>query len=349
MRRRWDPNPARRPLYAWVDTIDAWKNRRGHRADRGRHRRGIGLSFVAWFALAEPKSSLLMSTGPDGLVASSATQDMGNGTRSVIAQVVARELGISPHDVEVRIGDSNAVHGPQSSGSRTTSSIVPACVDACEQLKEELLDIARRSRSLRGARATREGVQHEHGKLGWLELMRAAPALTVVGRRRRDTGGFVLPPIMDVAIERYVVSGIQLVEVEVDTRLGHVRAVEAWGGFACGRIVAPTLARSQARGGMLQGISYTLYEERRLDPNEGFLLTGGLEDYRILGIADAPTLHVHFDESGYDRVPERSVGLAEICTLGPPAAIENAIFHATGWRQNELPIRPDRVLRGVRG
>jgi xanthine dehydrogenase YagR molybdenum-binding subunit len=137
-------------------------------------------------------------------------------------------------------------------------------------------------------------------------------------------------------------------EVEVDTRLGRVRATRGWGGFGVGKLVSPALARSQALGGILQATSYALYEERHLAPGRGYALTGGLEDYRVMGISDVPELEVHFHEHGYDRVPERSVGLGELVTVAPAAAIGNAVFHATGWRPRQLPLRPDRVLKGLR-
>ncbi len=349
MRHRWDPNPARQPLYAWVEELDAWKNRHAPGADKGRYKRGIGLSFAAWFAFAEPSARVQLDAGPDGLVASSATQDMGNGTRTVIADVVAREMGMSPRDVIVRIGHTKYVHGPQSAGSRTVSSLVPPCVHACEQLKEELVDAASRRWKLSGAVAGRAGVEHAGGMIPWAEVMKSTPTVTVVGRRRRDKGGYLLPPVYDIVFEKYIASAIQLMEVEVDTRLGKVRVTEAWGGYAPGRLVSPVLATNQAMGGMLQGIGYTLYEEARLDPVQGFLLTGGLEDYRLVGIGDIPKMHVHFHERGYENVRERSVGLGEIVTIGPPAAIANAVFNATKWRPKALPIRPDRVLQGGRG
>lgn len=123
--------------------------------------------------------------------------------------------------------------------------------------------------------------------------------------------------------------------------------LESWLGIGVGRIVAPVLARSQAEGGVIQGIGYALYEERRLDPRAGFLLTAGLEDYRIPGIGDIGPIHVHFDEHGYEKVPGHNVGLGELVTLTPAAAIANAVFHATKWRPSVLPIRPDRVLEGL--
>ena len=169
----------------------------------------------------------------------------------------------------------------------------------------------------------------------------------MVGRRPRDEGGYFLPPLAGLAIEKYISASIQLVEVEIDTRLGKTRATAAWGGFSVGKIVSPVLARNQAMGGILQALSYALYEERRLAPERGYALTAGLEDYRILGIGDVPEMHLHFHEGGYDKVPERSTGLGEIVTVAPAAALGNAVFNATGWRPKALPLRPDRVLQGL--
>ncbi|MBC8071982.1 MAG: molybdopterin-dependent oxidoreductase [Deltaproteobacteria bacterium] len=348
MRKRWDPNAARKPLYTWAQAIPQWKDRGPVAADKGRFRRGVGVACASWFVFAEPRSRLQLELSGGELVASTSTQDIGNGVRTSIATLVAERFGVAPKDVHVRIGDSRYVHGPMSGGSRTTSSIAQPCTDACDQLQAELVEIASRRWKLRAAQATPKGVGHASGLMPWRDVMRVAPHTVVVGRRRRDQGGFFLPPIAGAATERYVAGAIQLTEVEVDTRLGHVRVIESWLGVGAGRIVQPTLARSQAEGGVVQGIGYALYEERRLDPKHGFLLTGGLEDYRIPGIGDIGPIHIHFDEHGYEKVPGHNVGLGELVTLTPAAAIGNAIFHATKWRPRELPIRPDRVLGGLR-
>jgi xanthine dehydrogenase YagR molybdenum-binding subunit len=284
----------------------------------------------------------------DGVVASLSSQDIGNGTRSVIAQTIADELGIPRSKVQVELGDSRLVHGPMSAGSRTTSSVVPACIDACAQLHEELVEVAERQLGLEHAKVGKGGLSHAGGTMPWRDVLAVAKPITVVGRRRKDEGGWFLPPIQGLAVEKYVSGAIQIVEVEVDTRLGRVRPVEVWGGYAIGRVVSPALARSQAQGGVIQGLSYALFEERRLDPRGGYLLTAGLEDYRIAGIGDIPPIHVHFEESGYDRVPGRQVGIGEIVTIAPAPALGNAIYHATGVRMRELPLRPDRVLKELR-
>jgi xanthine dehydrogenase YagR molybdenum-binding subunit len=351
LRKRWDPNPARKPLYAWARTIPQWRDRGAVGAEKGRFRRGVGVACGAWFVFAEPRTrvQLDLRRGENpGLVASTASQDIGNGTRTVVARSIAARFGLDPHDIGVRVGDSRFVHGPMAGGSRTTSSIVGPCDDACDQMADELVEFASRRFGLRKAKATKDGVAHDGGTMAWKVVFGVAPEITVVGKRRRDEGGFFLPPIMGLAVERYVSGSLQIAEVEVDTRLGRVRVVESWIGLGVGRIAAPVLARSQAEGGVVQGIGYALYEERRLDPKGGYLLTGGLEDYRVPGIGDIGPIHVHFDEHGYEKVPGHNVGLGEIVTLTPAAAIGNAVFHATGWRPKDLPLRPDRVLKGLR-
>jgi xanthine dehydrogenase YagR molybdenum-binding subunit len=349
LRKRWDPNPARNALYAWVQTLPEWKDRRGHKADRGRYRRGTGLAAAAWFSFTEPRSRIQLDASPDGIVASTATQDMGNGSRTVIARTIAEALGVPMGDIEVRVGDSRYVPGPMAGGSRSTSTLVPSAMHAAEQLQEELVDLARKHFSLEGAHAAPGGVAHEGGKVPWSEVLAISPKISVIGRRKRDEGGYFLPPMLGLAIERAISGSVQVVEIEVDTRLGRTKVLRTWAGFGVGHIVSPEVARSQAQGGIIQGISYALYEERRLDPTRGFLLTAGLDDYRIMGIGDVGEIHVHFDETGYEKIRGRSVGLGELVTLAPAAAIGNAVFHATGWRPHELPLRPDRVLQGVRG
>jgi xanthine dehydrogenase YagR molybdenum-binding subunit len=121
-----------------------------------------------------------------------------------------------------------------------------------------------------------------------------------------------------------------------------------WGGLAVGKIAVPALARSQCAASIIQGVGFALYEQRHLDPHSGAVLTASLEDYRIPQLGDSPEITIHFHEGGWDHVPGGGVGLGEVATLGVAASIGNAIRHATGWRPLELPVRPDRVLDGLR-
>lgn len=347
LRKQWDPNPARNRLYQWAMSVPTWRDRQPHTADKGRHRRGVGLAVAGWFYFVQPSSRVQIDAGPDGIVVSTATQDVGNGSRTVLARAVAGVLGIDPAELDIRIGDSTYVPGPMSGGSRSTASLVPAALMAAEQLRDEL--VARAAAvGARGPVAAPGGVKHAGGLTPWRDLLAGSPPLRFVGTRKRDQGGYFLPPMMDLAPGKYVAGGVQIVEVEVDTRLGRIRVVRSHTGVSTGKIIAPALARNQVAGGVIQGIGFALFEERRLDPRTGVQLTAGLEDYRIPGISDVGELDIAFVEDGYDRVNGRAVGLAELVTLAPAAAIGNAVFHATGWRPRELPLRPDRVLQGIR-
>jgi xanthine dehydrogenase YagR molybdenum-binding subunit len=152
--------------------------------------------------------------------------------------------------------------------------------------------------------------------------------------------------ITSVNSGRFTTGSVQVSEVEVDTRLGRVVVRRSWTGLAAGRLVVPRLARSQVLGGVLMGLGYTLHEERRRDPNTGVVLTRGFEDHRIPSPADLPEMHLHFvEQPGSAR--GGAVGIAELPVVAVPASIGNAVFHATGVRFRELPLRPWTVLEGL--
>ena len=148
----------------------------------------------------------------------------------------------------------------------------------------------------------------------------------------------LLGTVMDWVLSRFggirtgrgAPGAVHIAEVEVDTWLGHVRVTRMFAGLCVGKPQAPMLARSQAEGSIIQGIGYALYEGRQVDAATGAVLTAGLEDYRIPGIADIPDMHIHFDEGGFDHVAGGGVGIGEISTLPVAAAVANAIHNATG-------------------
>jgi xanthine dehydrogenase YagR molybdenum-binding subunit len=348
LRKRFNQNENRERVFEWAEDVPLWRERPPPLADKGRYRRGIGLASATWIYIAEPATRVQIEAGPEGIVVSTACQDMGNGSRTVLADAVAGVLGVDPHTIRVEIGSSKAVHGPISGGSRTATSLAPAASDAATELRDELVELARTRLGLREAKAVDGGVEQGGVITRWAEILEVAPKLTTTGKRGRDQGGFFLPPIMNTAVGRYLSAGVHITEIELDTRLGRVRTLRSHAAYSVGTIVSPVLARSQAEGGIVQGIGYALYEERRLDPRHGTLLTGGLEDYRLCGLADVGAIEVEFLPGGYENVRGQGVGVGELCTLPVAAAIANAVHHATGWRPTSIPLRPDRTLAGVR-
>lgn len=356
LRKRWDPNPNRQRLYDWAAQLDAWKNKATHARQGGRYRYGIGVATGYWFYLWQPRSRVELAVENHRLVASVAIQDIGTGSRTVVANAVAREFDLEPHEIEVRIGDSKLPEGPGSAGSRTTASVIPPTLLAIDKLKKEIESSA--------ARAPAPG-----SNAPWRDLIAASPDIRVFAERGADTKprapgihspmkdagfmgtifGWMMRWFSNIAFGAGVPSSVQVVEVEVDAWLGHVRVLKVHTGLAVGRLAAPELARSQATGSVIQGLGYALYEGREVDPSSGNILTVGLEDYRIPGIADTPLIDVHFDEGGFDHVLGGSVGIGEVATVPTSPAIANAIRNAIGVRPHEIPIRPDRLLELLKG
>ena len=355
LRQRWDPNPNRRRLYDWAAGLDAWRGATPAAVKSGRFRRGIGVAAGFWLYLWQPGSTVEVAVVNRRLRISVAVQDIGTGIRSVLADTIAREFALEPSEVEVRIGDSDLPEGPTSAGSRTTASVVPAAILAAHRLKEAL--------QRHSSADPKAG-----SNAPWRELIAASPDVAASAERPLDSrrlAAGVRSPIAEVGLMGHVFgwimrrfnhlnigagvpSCVQVAEVEVDTWLGHVRVLKVHSGIAVGRIAAPALAHSQAAGSIIQGVGYALYEGREVDPRTGEVLTAGLEDYRIPGIADTPLIDVHFDESGFDHVPGGSVGIGEVATIPTSAAIANAIRNATGVRLTEIPIRPDRLIAALK-
>ena len=328
--------------------IPAWRDRGAPAADTGRYRRGIGMAIANWMYFLQPNVEVRVFASPDGFGAACGVQDIGTGSRTVIARAVAEVFGLRPGDVDVRVGDSSLPRGPMSGGSRTTASIRPAALDAAAKLADHLAEAAADHFGLEDARAGRDGVEHAAGTLPWAEVIAVVPRRAVTASRGPDDKRYFLPlNIEGLRTGTGFTREVHVSEVEVDMRLGKIRVSRVWAGIGCGALAAPALARSQVLGGVIQGVGYALFEERHIDPRSGTCLTSGLEDYRIPGISDTPEIEVEFIEKGFEHARGGAVGLGELSTLSVAGSIGNAVYHATGWRPHSLPIMPGRTLRGV--
>jgi xanthine dehydrogenase YagR molybdenum-binding subunit len=347
LRRQWDDHALRHKLYDWAETIPAWRNRAGVAADKGRFRRGIGVAIGQWLYLTHNSTEIEVFTTSDGIGVRTASQDMGNGTRTVLATAVAGVFGIKPSEVMVHIGASDAPRGPMSAGSRTTSAVYGPATRAAQQVRDYLFQQATRQLPLRNPQLTEGGIQHSGGCMRWSEVVNQVPPHTVTVKRGRDSGLPAIPLVMgadDITTGRGSTAAVYLTEIEVDMRLGKIRPLHVWSGLAVGRIFVPTLARSQVLGAVIQGLGYALYEQRWLDPAIGHTLTTGLEEYHIPGIGDIPAIDIHFLEEGFDHAQGGGVGMSELATVPLAASVGNALFHATGHRFTTLPVLPADII-----
>ncbi len=326
-----------------------WSRRRPPGSERGPVKRGLGVAQAFWPRHVSLESSCEVRLGRDGKVElRSGVQDIGTGTRTVLAQTVGEELGVPAGEVTIRIGDTLFPRGPNSGGSVTTASITPAARNAAAEVKRQLLELAAPKLRATPAELAAEGgfVYVRSSPARRLPLSRAARlmkagALTAVAKRTPDYA----PPPGAAVVKGY--GGVQFVEVAVDTDTGLVRVERVVAVHDCGRPMNPLGVESQVNGGILQGLSYALYEERRLDPHTGRMVNPNLESYKILGPREVPRIEVHLIEDYRGRSSTDAGGIGEPAIVPTAAALANAIYNAIGVRMRELPMTPARVLAAL--
>jgi xanthine dehydrogenase YagR molybdenum-binding subunit len=329
------------------------------RKSTGRWLEGVGVATAEWFVLTSPSCQVEIRAYRDGHIeVNSATHDMGQGSRTVLAQVMLETLNVPPERIIVKVGDSALPSAPGTFGSITTGSIAPAAQRAALDLKNVLISAA--SRKVPSSTADAWGIKDGDGELHRVrDLFQYLPTdpYTVVGQRGADKDGFqYMPKALNLltkhspfAIGKDVVSSAHVAEVVVDRHLGRIHVPKMTVALDAGKIASPVTARSQVIGAALQGISYALYENRRLDPKSGRQLATSFETYAILGIADTPEVDVHFLDRPSPNNPYGSLGLGENATIAASAAVANGFFRATGKRIKESPLTPDKVLKALAG
>lgn len=326
-----------------------WSRRKPPGTDTGTVKRGLGFAQAIWYRFVNLDSSCEVRIGKDGSVEIfSAVQDIGGGIRTALAQVVAEELGLRARDVSVRIGDTQFPIGPGSGGSVTTGSITPAAREAAFQAKRRLFDAL--APTLGSDLEASGGNVYSKSDPSKSLSFRAAAAkmrtemVSAQASRRDDYGGFGKGR-KGMGIGGY--GGVQFVEAAVDTETGIIKVERVVAVHDCGRPLNPLATVSQVNGGVLQGISYALYEDRILDRNTGKMVNANLEQYKIVGARETPRIDVHLIEQYRGRSSTDAGGIGEPCTVPTAAAIANAVYNAIGVRVRELPMTPARVLAAL--
>ena len=309
-------------------------------------KRGLGIALHTWGGRGHD-SQCDVTIHPDGSVeAKMGTQDLGVGTRTCIAQVIAETLGLPHTAVKVAIGRNDYPRSGASGGSTTIGGIsVSSRKAATDALNELLAKAAPRlgagAEALEAWDGSIQVATDPAKKLSWKEACAALGVNSVTKR------GICVPAdAVTAGLISAQVGGVQIAEVSVDVETGVVTLNELVAVQDCGLIVNLKLAESQVFGGMIMGITSALYEEAVYDAATGTMLNADMEFYRLAGIKDVGKLTVHMmTGKGYD---ERGViGLGEPPVIGPAAAIANAVANAIGVRVPNLPLTPDRVLAAL--
>ncbi len=321
-RKGIETSEVRKRMYDVGASHIGWKNRPNpDGGGRGSLRRGIGMAVGDW-STWEAEAQIRVDVFKDAAVrVVSGAQDIGTGTRTVLVDVLADQLGIARSLITSDCGNSDYPPGPRSGGSMTVHTIVPAIRDAGDRVRKRLRKLT--------------GMTYD-GASSWRAACKKIPgeSFSIVGNKDRKYWG------------KGGSEAVQFAEVEVDTQTGVVRVLRVVALQNCGQAVNRLTSENQIIGGVIQGVSYALFEEKILDPTLGCMVNPDLEQYKILGSQDCPEIRpIIWRENGEDGA--RSLG--EPPTIPTAGAIANAVANAIGVRVYSLPISPARVLAALAG
>lgn len=348
LRDKIDSNPVRRVERQIIRESALWKSRNPKaNADSGPIKRGVGLSQSVWYRFINMNSAAEVRVHRDGsLEVMSAVQDIGTGIKTVLAQVLAEQFGVPPQQVSVKIGDTNYPIGPNSGGSVTTASLTPAVRDAAWQASQKFLASVAPAFGTTPDDLVLTGgeVRSKSGKMQPVSFRRAA------GKMNTDVVSAQATRIPDYDKAKYdTYGGVDVAEIEVDTEMGIIHVKRIFAVHDCGRPMNPLQVKNQINGGLIQGISYTLYEDRLLDPKFGFMVNPNLDLYKIAGSREIPELDVQVIQSYIGQSSTDASGIGEAAgVMSAAAAIGNAFHNATGVRIRSTPMTPPVVLAALK-
>jgi xanthine dehydrogenase YagR molybdenum-binding subunit len=312
---------------------------------------GWGMAACSWLA-ARFDCTASVELRDDGTVrVSSAVQDIGTGTYTVMAQMAAEMLGVEVDKVEVLLGDTDLPAGPLSGGSMLTSSLVAPIGKAIAAAGQKLIAGLASSKQSPFSGAKPADLQFRNGlittqtagaaSLRFDEALRAANLKSVQGAGAED-GTF--PPKQPPKFSSHSF-GAHFVEVTWQQEIARLRVSRMVSVIDAGRILNPLAARNQIEGALVMGIGMALFEGTEYDPQNGAPMNASLADYVVPVNADVPAIDVHFVEHpDFEQNPLGARGVGEIGLAGTAAAIANAVYHATGVRCRELPMHIEDLL-----
>jgi xanthine dehydrogenase YagR molybdenum-binding subunit len=319
---------------------------------------GYGMATATYPTLRLPATASARLTrdsrGALLAVVQTGTQDLGTGTYTIMTQIAADALGLAPEQVRFELGDTRLPPSPVSGGSMTAASAGSAVHEAARACRQELVRLAIADPGSPVSRAAEAAVRTENGRVFLASDPAKAESYEALLRRNsgRPIEGWArnLGPGPESKQYSMHAFGATFAEVHVDAELGQIRVPRVVAAYAAGRMLNAKTARSQLIGGLVWGVSMALLEATLIDPHTGRILNADLAEYHVPVNADIGDIDViMIDEDDPHVNPIGAKGIGEIGITGIPAALANAVYHATGVRVRELPITLDRLLAAPSG
>jgi xanthine dehydrogenase YagR molybdenum-binding subunit len=288
----------------------------------GRWLVGWGMGTATYPARRQPAGTTARLM-PDGTIdVRAGSQEIGCGTYTVMSQIAADAVGVPVEKVVFSLGVTDMPENPASTGSVTAASTGSAVHEACVALKAKIEQLAPGGL----ANSSPESIVAKNGGQPVEVTINAKPG----------------PEAQQYSMHSF---GAVFTEVRVDPELGIIRVPRVVTAHGVGKVLNEKTARSQIQGGVVWGIGMALLEETHIDPRSGRYVNADLGEYHVPVNADVGTIDVHFiDEKDPYVNPIGVKGAGEIGITGVAASIANAVFHATGKRIRDLPIRVERMM-----
>jgi xanthine dehydrogenase YagR molybdenum-binding subunit len=312
---------------------------------------GWGVAGCSWIAARFPAAVYIQLRDDGTCRVASATQDIGTGTYTNLAQLASARTGVPLEKVEVELGDTSFPEGPISGGSMATPSLVNAVFAAADQAIESLKTVAVSTPGSPFVGHKTEDMSFDNGALFLMadgaansvrfdDLLRRANLRMVTGNGQSPaTFGNPEPRVSTQSF------GCHFVEVTWQLEIARLRVSRVVSVIDAGKIITTLAGRNQIQGAVVMGIGMALLEATEYDPQNGAPINSSLADYLVAVNADAPAIDVHFLDYPDKEINEIGArGIGEIGLAGIAAAITDAVHHATGVRVRELPVRIENLL-----
>jgi xanthine dehydrogenase YagR molybdenum-binding subunit len=312
---------------------------------------GWGMAGCSWVA-ARFRAAAYIQLRDDGCCrVASATQDIGTGTYTILAQLASARTGVPLDKVEVELGDTTLPEGPLSGGSMATPSVVNAVFAAADQAIESLKSVAVSTPGSPFVNHNSDDVGFDNGTLflkaegpakgvPFVDLLQRANLRMVSGNGQSpSTFGNLEPKFSTQSF------GCHFAEVTWQPEIARLRVSRVVTVIDAGKIINTLAGRNQIQGAVVMGVGMALLERTEYDPQNGAPINSSLADYLVAVNADAPVIEVHFLDYPDKEINEIGArGIGEIGLAGIAAAITDAVHHATGVRVRELPVRIEYLL-----
>jgi CO/xanthine dehydrogenase Mo-binding subunit len=327
------------PKIGFIETLQTAKQHPHYQAPLSGKNRGRGIAAGFWFNIGL-KSCATASVNLDGSVTlMEGSTDIG-GTRTSVAMQLAETLGIAAEDVKPQVGDTDSVgYTDVTGGSRVTFATGLAAYQCGLDIRRQMAE-----RAALIWECDAKDVSFEDGT-----FRQNGQSITFkqLAGRLNETGG---PVLGRAAVDPEGPTngfGMSIVDVEVDPDTGKTTILRYTVLQDAGKAIHPSYVEGQLQGGTVQGIGWALNEEYFFD-DQGRMRNASYLDYRMPTALDLPMIDAVIVEVANPAHPYGVRGVGETPIVAPPAAVANAIYHATGVRMYELPMSPPKVWAALR-